>query len=555
MLLLAGFSLCMFPGRGWAEWSFDWLNRVDREDKPAGIYEETPFPITESSTSYVIRSDEYPEGRTYQLGQKYYVDGGTGNDANSGLTLSQAKKTIGAAVQTAGSGNRTIIVRGAHDGFNGVYVERVSFGGLSGAGDTNRLTLVGYGQERPVLDGDNTTYSIITRGDPSLAYVTVQRLKLQNTQASGVRLGWDVADDKRDRFFNCIDIWFYACGNNDAFASSGNCYYLNADDGYVSHCLFERSLGHGVKIGDGASRCTLEWSVSRENGWWPGKTNFVMSRTVAMDLPSDRDTAADNIVRYNIISGSVSHGLQLRKQANVTVHHNEVVDFGHGPGMTGSMGGVEPHGILIFSGHASGRVFSNLVRDPDPSNTNGCLMYIASDYAVNIDVFNNLLYGSPGGSSLQVAYGNVGVVSVLNNTIYQTNAAACVVTRAGTGIITVKNNLLYQEGSGACLYPQYTTAPAHGNNLFYAPRGRPGVTVLAGEIVSDPQWERAPRGPFGAGFARPTPDSPALGAAEKLSTVFATDFHTAPRSARWDIGAIQGFLDQPPPLGNFGFAP
>ena len=37
--------------------------------------------------------------------------------------------------------------------------------------------------------------------------------------------------------------------------------YLNADHGFLSHCLFERSLGHGVKVGDGASLCILEWSI------------------------------------------------------------------------------------------------------------------------------------------------------------------------------------------------------------------------------------------------------------------------------------------------------
>ena len=187
-------------------WKYNWATRVDRDNRPAGIYTNTPYPITEASSNYFFKSDEFPEGKCYNLGTLYFLDGARPDNSGDGLSLATAKKTINAAVSAAGSGNKTIIVRGAHDSFDGVYVETVSFWGLSGVDDTHRLMLVGYNQERPVIDGNDAENHLITRGYASLAYITVQRFKLTNSRRCGVRLGWDVTEDKRDRYFNCVDI-------------------------------------------------------------------------------------------------------------------------------------------------------------------------------------------------------------------------------------------------------------------------------------------------------------------------------------------------------------
>ena len=62
----------MFSSVSFSEWEFSWDVRTDRDGKPAGIYETTPYPIDETSTSYTITNDDGT--KTYELGTKYYVD-------------------------------------------------------------------------------------------------------------------------------------------------------------------------------------------------------------------------------------------------------------------------------------------------------------------------------------------------------------------------------------------------------------------------------------------------------------------------------------------------
>lgn len=534
-------------------WRYDWSVRTDRDGRPAGIYEVTPYPITETTTSYAPKSDEAPAGKTYVLGTKYYVDGLGGNDANSGLEFTSPKKTILSAIRAAGSGNRTIVIRGAHDTFDGIYRETLSFSGISGLGDTNRFMLTGYGQERPILDAGNSTAFIITRKDPSLAYITLQRLKLQNTQASGVRLGWAVISDKRDRFFNCVDLWFYACGNNDAYTTDGSCYYLNADDGLVSHCTSEYSVGHGYKMGDGASRCIVEWSISRFNGWWPGKTSFGGSRPCAIDFPVDAGIqASNNVARYNLGYSCLFHGLQVRQQANFLMHHNEIYDFGHGIDMQGNLGGVVPSGVLVL-GDCSGTLRQNVFHDPYSANAGGIVFNIVTSQTnADVLVVNNVVYGAGRNATLmELGYQNAARTTLINNTLVASNAFYTLCVRANQGWTNeISNNILVQLGTGSCgelLY--HKVAPKCTYNLYYAPSGAGpewGVSGT-GERTGNPLFQALPSGTWGEtnGYLQAT--SPAVGMGFRSALVPDEDFRGRGRSNRVDAGAVQYFI---PPARN-----
>jgi len=536
-------------------WKYNWATRVDRDGQPAGIYTQTPYPITETSSNYFFKTDEFPDGKCYNLGTLYFVDGARPDDSGNGLSLATAKKTISAAITAAGSGNKTILVRGAHGSFNGVYTERIGFYGLSGVDDTHRLMLVGYGQERPVINGGNSESSIVGRGHPSPAYITIQRLKLTGTQASGVRLGWDIADDKRDTYFNCIDVWFYACGNNMAFLTSGNCYYLNTDNGFLSHCLFERSTGHGVKIGDGSSHCILEWSVSRENGWWPGKMDF-SSRTVAIDMPSDRDTGHDCVVRYCVASGCVSHGLQLRRARNFNVHHNEIFDYGHGLGMTNSMSGVVPSGVLILSS-SWGQLTENVVHTPYAHPANGPLIDVESSITNDVLIANNLIYdSSPAGNAIYAGYGNAARVLMYNNTVVASNSTYLIGIASPSASQTrtneIVNNILWQIGTGRVGEMIYhSVKPMHAANVIYAPKGSLPEWDTTNDIVADPLLQETPKGSFSADFLTLQSDSPAIGAGVSGAFVPPFDITGRSRSERVDVGAAQEARTIPAPPSNF----
>lgn len=499
---------------------------VDSTGNPAGIFATTPCPITELSASYTYSST------IYSLGTLYFVDGASADDTGNGLSLATAKKTIGAAMTTAGNGNKTIMVRGAHDDFDGTYTGTFSLSAYTGTSDTARWMIVGYGQERPIIDGGNGTDAIFRRSTAGDAFITLQRLKLQNTQANGVRLGVTTVSDKRDQHFNCIDLWFYSCGNNDSFTTDGNCYYLNADYGFISHCLFERSVGHGVKLGDGASQCIVEWSVSRENGWWPGRTSF-SSRTVALDFPADVETSTNNICRYNIGYGCVSHGFELRKQHAFTAYNNEVYDFGHGVTMTGSMGGVVPHGISI-TGTTEGTFANNIIHDPAPGNTSGHMIQVATttNETFTVALYNNVVYGVLDyGYSISLDYQNAAHTLVYNNTIVQSNATYAIGIRSNQGWTNdIINNVIWQQGTGSCGGMILSSIPPiHHNNVLYYPNGSAPEWGTTGDIVGNPI--------LSSGF-KPLSGSPAINAATNLSTYFTYDADFTTRFM-WDIGAYK----------------
>lgn len=550
-------ALCFFTSMTYAQtWSYNWSTRTDRDGQPAGIYSTTPYPITETASTYSFKSDEFPAGKTYNLGERYFVDGARPDNSGDGRSLATAKKTIGAALMAAGSGNNTIIIRGAHDTFSGIYPEKISFGSLAGVDDTHRLMLVGYGQERPVIDGTNSTESIINRSYASSAYITLQRLKLQNTKASGVRLGWNVASDKRDSFFNCIDIWFYGCGNDDAYVTDGNCYYLNVDYGFISHCTAERSVGHGIKIGDGSSFCTVEWVVARENGWWAGKTNFGGSRPCALDFPADAGrTGMQNVARYNIAYSCLLHGMQLRRQANFYAHHNEIYDFGHGVDMQGNLGGVFPYGALVLA-ESWGNFHQNVVHDGYAMNSNGAPVFIQTSQSnFPVSICNNLFYGAPRNAEImQLGYQNMAPTYVYGNTFIQSNSLYTVNIRALQTTNELINNIFVQLGSGSCGVTLYTTQnPRHEFNLYYHPRGTAaewGETGI-GEKGGDPQFKAWPSGPFMAGFGDIYSTSPAVGAGTNLSVYGITkDFSGTPRAALWDIGAYASTTNTTGPVST-----
>jgi len=526
-----------------AQWAFDWAVRADRDGKSAGVYDQTPFPITETTVQYSIKSDEDPSGKTFSLGLKYYVDGLSGSDANSGLSFSSPKKTIRSAIAAAGSGNKTIIIRGAHDSFDGIYRETFNFNQpvRTGADDTHRWMLVGYGQERPILDGSDGVPEIINRNTAGEAYITIQRLKLQNTQTCGVRLGWDVTGDKRDGHFSCIDIWFYRCGTRTLDRTTdGSCYYLNVDNGWILHCTSEYTYGHAYKIGDGSSHNITEWSVAQYIGYWGGISSQYEQSPCGFDYPVDSDERDEHdvICRYNVAHSIHNYALQLRRVRNFDVHHNEFYDAIHhdevDPQGHGTLG---KYMIILYAGQTSGDFHSNIVRDSGNSGTISLLVAGASTNSPVIRIYNDLFYGSTG-AALTLGLGNSATIGVYNNSFFANNADCVVENRTGA-TPELANNILYQAGTGACLINRWMPSLNHHHNLYYAPNGSAGVPLLTAELSGDPRWQAMPSGAYDPTFAYPTAGSPALDRGQALGGLFSTDFLGAPRIGAWDFGAIE----------------
>jgi len=536
-------------------WKFNWGVRTDHHGLPSGAYTTSPVPITESTTEYVLKNDEYPDGKTFYLGTKIYVDGGYSGGSNDG-SWAHPYTTITAAISSmaTGRGNRTIIVRGAHDAFDGVYTGTYSLTNYPGDDDTHRTMIVGYGQERPTLDGGDTQTSIISCQSSTYrdSYVTIQRLKLYNTQASGVRLGWDVTGDKRGNYFYCIDILFNMCGNcSHDFGTSGSCYYLNVDYGWIFHCTSEYTYGHGYKMGDGSAHELIEWSISQYIGWWEGIELVYHHAAVGIDFPADSDSKDEHDItcRYNIIHSVINYGIQCRYCNGYSIHHNELYDYCYYDQILPEAGILTPNagkGILIYNGNTHGECYSNLLHDPHWTAEH---IYIGGiNSAQGNYVYNNLIYGGQfRGITIISSAGNESHTYIHNNSMYMSCPATGVTDTEGALIRTrgiqagddviIRNNLLYQAGTGR-VWIEYTGSaskdPEHTYNRCYAPAGTIGWTLDATDEEADPAWVENPAGEYSTNEGKL---SVAI-AGTDLSAYFTTDANGTLRGT-WDKGWLE----------------
>jgi len=473
-------------------WRFRWEERTDRDGKPAGVYEVTPCPITEKTLNYTIGTDEGPT--TYELGELYFVDGAMPDDGGDGRSLGTAKRTIAAAIEAAGKGHRTLIVRGAHDGFDGVYHE--TFRALPGVDDTHRWMVVGYGQERPILDADSGRVDMIrSTGEPE-AFVTIQRLKLRNSQRNGVRLGR--LDRKIDGHFNLVDVWMDHCINVPKGADAG-VYYLNADHGFIRHCTVTHSKGHGFKIGDGASDFIIEWSVADGTGWypeWDGPGEYFGTHPTALDFPNDVNNAFRVTCRYCIARNSLFYAVQVRRVRDFRFHHNEISGSPHFDDVRDCDNhSVGRHQVILFAGHTSGEFHSNIIHTPTSSGTTAIYVSACTDDAPVINIHDNIIYGNhkraisvqPSNKDLQV--------NIVGNRIFSHGPDVRELIFSGIGNrLVLTGNVLCTDAAGRCLD---IDTGQHVRNRYFFPKGTRGVELGPDESDADPGWTPLPTGPLG----------------------------------------------------------
>ena len=476
-LLLAAFVLAA-PAAATENWQFDWSVRTDRHDRPAGHYELTPYPITETTTSYTIVNDE--GAKACELGARFYVDGARPDDDGDGRSLAAAKRTIAATVQAAGPGNVTIIVRGAHDDFDGVYYETIRT--LTGADDAHRWTLTGYGQERPTLDGRDGTEPIIAGTGAPKAFLTLQRLKLQNCKRSGIKM-------VRDGHVNLVDVWVGDCAREPGADDAGICL-ANCRNGLILHCTSERTKGHGFALGDGTSDTIIEWSVAGECG--------SSSCPAAIDLSGGRRAGDARALtcRYSIAKDSPRSGLRIRAVQDFTVHHSEVFNTAR-------------RQVVIAERATCGAFHSNVVRDPAGTRSRGLVVDgITGDSRV-VTIHNNLIYGMHQIAILVGANNDGLALRIYNNSIYtkphEAAQVACNGIESRLGLrsdlavdLEVKNNIIAIGGLGECI----RGAARHSHNLFHYPgslQGGPvryvavrGTELGVGDSDGQPGWDSMP---------------------------------------------------------------
>ncbi len=510
------FILMLLPSISFgADYDF-WANDgVDSNGNAPGYMNTTPFPIDENSTTYTLTNDE---GDTvYILGTKYFVDA----DCSNGITVydpagdactggsETSYSSIGNAISAVSAGNKTIIVRA------GTYNE-YNLSIRAGTDNTHRYMIVGYKQERPIIDGidTTTTSSVISLS----TYSTLQRVKVQEHYYMGSRAQAD--------YGNIIDSWYY---NTNTGSGDGNIYAAGSDGLFIHHTTSERVCGHAFKISDTASNSLIEWSVAKEFGYWSGLTVACRgsNHPSGFDYP---DTGANHVLRYSQAYTGLFYAIQFRPPSaggTVSVHHNEIWDTTHFDDVTGEAGHVSANQVLFNNGSSgTTNFYSNIVRDSSDNGAYG--VYITGD--ANIDTFNiynNLFYGN-NGEEIRIL-GSSATINLWNNSFYDDdNDDALVNSGAGSGL-DMKNNTFYQAGTSSCLSVGSAT---HTYNRYYAPNGSIGVSLGTGEVNGDPNWESVPTGAYADSYVT----LQATDAGIDLSGSFLNDFLGVTRGA-WDRGA------------------
>jgi hypothetical protein len=531
-------------------WKYDWAVRTDRYGKPAGIFDETPFPITETTESYAIRSDEFPDGKTYYLGTKYYVDWSTGVDAGNCQTFSSPCRTINYAITSAGNGNNAIIVRGGTYSLSSSLVPGV------GTDDTHRLMIVGYGQERPVLDGSILSDSILKGINKPNYHLTLQRLKVQNSPYEGLQF---LSDTNTDSDISVVDLWIYNTTSDTPISGDGNLHFHQTNNIYITHTTSEHTYDHCYKIGDNVSNAIVEWSVAKECGYWDGIAEVTTGTACGFDFPSDApQEPANAILRYSIVSDVLFACAQIRRQNNYSIHHNEFYDCPNLDAVTGERNHLTNTGNVNIHQTSYGNFYDNIVRSgPDgegvaDSACTDCLaigLGLQSTSVQTSNIYNNVFYDI---ARPVFVYGYTGDGLIQHYNIYENsiygksdNTLAYIPSGSvttGEDSVSFRNNIVYQDGSSASSRAaDFDSDIVRDYNLYYAPSGSVGVALGTGELNVNPRWQIMPSGSYEPGFFDLASGSPAIDSGTDLPALFASSFNgvARPQGSGWDIGVYE----------------
>jgi hypothetical protein len=541
VMLLGILLLIMALTDAYAVDYFSWETRTDRYGKTAGIFDVTPFPIDETTESYVFRSDEFPEGKTYNLGTKYYVDAGSGDDMNSGLALSKPKKTIQSAIQAAGDGSNTIIVR------NGIYMLTTPLVPGAGEDDTHRLMIVGYGQERPIIDGSLCSENMIMGGNRNAHYLTLQRLKLQNSRYEGIGFH----DDSN---INIIDVWIYNAVSDTPIEGDGNMHLHMVNRSLISHVTSEHTYDHCYKFGDDDNNIIVEWSVAKECGYWNGIPKMTTGTACGFDFPSDAPQEPSGMVlRYSIAHDVLFNCAQIRRQNNFSVHHNEFYNCPNMDAVSGERSHATNEGSVLVHQSSWGKMYANVIRaGPDGEGTadsqcTDCLaigLGLQSNSPHESWFYNNVFYdiAQPifvygySDDTIEQHY------RIFSNSVYGSSGKPLVrmsegAVDANQDSVEFSDNIIYQAATGSAVELD-SDVVRHGN-LYYAPRGAIGVVQGSDELATDPLWRALPGGSYKPSFFALTNTSLALDTASGSLLTDSFNGVVRPSGAGWDRGAYE----------------
>lgn len=549
LLVSAGFSI---PAAN--AWVYNWDDRLDQYGNNAGYLATTPFPIDEDTVSYSINNDE--GSKVFYTGAISFVDNSTIGCSNGDMDYDSGTRScgpgsetvytsIGQALSSVSSGNKTLLIR------QSTYYE-TDMGIRTGVDPTHNYSLIGYKQERPIIDANRSDSSNIfdVAGGAADAYVTIQRLELLDTANEAIQVGgWISGNPGIERHVNFIDLYVHDICLVDNACNAG-IILADADYSWLYHITVDRSKNHGYKISDDTSYSIVEWSVASSIGYFDD-TAYCPAHCMPFDFvghESAADEGLNNTLRYSIAEDTYSYSVNAEHQGGFVMHHNELInpfrvyDISSSPSSWVASKTDGPAFLILLETN-SADVYSNVFRDyrgdiSGDSNKHSAIKVASSTSRIapgEINIFNNLFWDDVSTGLESVLYTTStltsGVeVTFFNNTVYVDTVGNpdSLIDDDWTGTTIMKNNILYQKGIGSIANGTFTSS----DNRLYYPYGKIGFTTGPNDIVGEPDFVQVPSGsydPLDGTLQSPDPGT-------DLSSHFTSDFLSRTRSV-WDKGA------------------
>ncbi|TWV93034.1 choice-of-anchor Q domain-containing protein [Chitinophaga pinensis] len=401
--------------------------------------------------------EETPDAHPELAITNYYVNGTSGNDANTGTTATTALKTIQAALNktTEGAGS-TIYVAG------GTYKERLNWP-HSGASAAEPITLTNYSGGTVILDGvgatNNTQNAMINVSSKS--YLRINNIRIANnirSFASGIYVSGSGTDVQITscRIYNVgwtSDSTAVPSSANNAnplvvvgtgqtaysqiYVGSNQIYACNTGysegltmSGNVNNFLIESNIVHHIK--------NIGIDMTGHYSWTgaPDSVNFARNGNVK------------NNVVYNCVSPvATSGGIYVDGGKWINIEGN--TSFNNGAGITvgcenanNTAEGINIRSNFIYNNKEAGLVIG--------SNAAGSK--VAWSSATNNSLFKNYTNGGWGG---EISLQNTDHVTISNNIV---QSASNIVVIALLG---------YTSTNLAMNYNRYYTASGTANTITF----------------------------------------------------------------------------------------
>ncbi|OQP39285.1 hypothetical protein A4D02_18355 [Niastella koreensis] len=398
----------------------------------------------ESTVNSTDSNDPKGGSANAALGTVYYVDGAAGNDANNGLSLTTAWKTIQKSFNTAGAGS-TVMIKG------GTYYEQLTVKVSGTAGSP--VTFTNYNGEQVIIDGSkNSGTTIVTITDKSnlvFSNLTVQNITKNN--AIGVLVSANKTGGVSNLTFHNVAFKNIKWTSNASTTPNSN-----------------QNAQPFIAFGYGTAQANAITNLVVDSCEFTGNVTGY-SESLSLDGNIDGFTITNNKVHDNSNIGiaaighyGTSSNSALDQSRNGLISGNTCYNNKAGYATSG--------GIYVDGG-------ANIKIDRNITYQNGYGIEIGNEEngtASNITVTNNLIYlnevsgvaigGYDSGNSGQVTNCTIRNNSFLKNNTNNDGSGEFYVTKASN--CTIGNNVFYTNSQNT-LFSLENISPQTGNVIDY----------------------------------------------------------------------------------------